>query len=52
MAKFDVVVYGATGFTGTLIAEYLAQRYGVTRGVRWAIAGRNAAALEVQVLFL
>lgn len=26
-ARFDVVVYGATGFTGQLIAEYLATRY-------------------------
>ncbi len=25
--KFDIVVYGATGFTGQLIAEYLAAQY-------------------------
>jgi short subunit dehydrogenase-like uncharacterized protein len=27
--EFDIVVYGASGFTGRLVAEYLAQRYGV-----------------------
>jgi nucleoside-diphosphate-sugar epimerase len=27
--EFDVIVYGATGFTGRLVAEYLAERYGV-----------------------
>jgi len=27
-SKFDIVVYGATGFTGQLIAEYLAVHYG------------------------
>ena len=26
--KFDVVVYGASGFTGKLVAEYLAAQYG------------------------
>lgn len=36
---FDVVVFGATGFTGALVAEYLA-RTGA-RGARWAIAGRS-----------
>ncbi len=40
MAKeFDVVVYGATGFTGRLVAEYL---IGNARGKRWAMAGRSA----------
>jgi short subunit dehydrogenase-like uncharacterized protein len=39
MAKeFDVVVYGATGFTGRLVAEYL---IGNARGARWAMAGRS-----------
>jgi short subunit dehydrogenase-like uncharacterized protein len=40
MAKeFDVVVYGATGFTGRLVAEYL---IGNARGKKWAMAGRSA----------
>jgi len=40
-AEFDIVVYGATGFTGRLVAEYLAQRYGVGGEVCWAMAGRS-----------
>ncbi len=40
-AEFDIVVYGASGFTGRLVAEYL-----VAQGVRgWAMAGRSAAKL-------
>ena len=39
---FDVIVWGATGFTGRLVAEYLALTYGVGRELRWAIAGRSA----------
>jgi short subunit dehydrogenase-like uncharacterized protein len=43
MAKeFDVVVYGATGFTGRLVAEYL---IGNARGAKWAMAGRSAEKL-------
>jgi short subunit dehydrogenase-like uncharacterized protein len=38
MSDFDLVVYGATGFTGRLVAEYLAQRGGPER---IALAGRN-----------
>ena len=40
---FDLIVFGATGFTGKLVAEYLAQAAGNTR---WAIAGRDMAKLE------
>lgn len=36
---FDVIVYGATGFTGTLVAQYLAEHAGPN--CRWALAGRN-----------
>jgi short subunit dehydrogenase-like uncharacterized protein len=35
----DVVLFGATGFTGALTAEYLADH--APAGVRWALAGRN-----------
>ncbi len=43
MAKdFDVVVYGATGYTGRLVAEYLSQQYGADGDIRWAMAGRSA----------
>ena len=43
MRDFDVIVYGATGFTGRLVAEYLVGAY-PARG-RWAMAGRSAAKL-------
>lgn len=41
-AEFDVVVYGATGFTGRLVAEYLNKTYGLGGDVTWAMAGRSA----------
>ena len=37
--EFDVLVYGATGFTGRLVAEYLVTH---ARGAHWAMAGRSA----------
>jgi short subunit dehydrogenase-like uncharacterized protein len=40
----DIVVLGATGFTGALTAEYLASH--VPAGTRWALAGRNRSKLE------
>jgi short subunit dehydrogenase-like uncharacterized protein len=40
-SKFDIVVYGATGFTGQLVAEYLATHYRVDKQLRWAMAGRS-----------
>ena len=40
-AKFDIVVYGATGFTGQLVAEYLAAHYAATATLKWAMAGRS-----------
>ncbi|MBX3199330.1 MAG: saccharopine dehydrogenase NADP-binding domain-containing protein [Labilithrix sp.] len=43
--RFDVVLFGATGFTGKLVAEYLAA-HADANGVRWAIAGRNKGKLE------
>jgi short subunit dehydrogenase-like uncharacterized protein len=36
---FDIIVFGASGFTGRLVAEYLAKTY--PSGVRWAMGGRN-----------
>jgi len=44
--EFDVVLWGATGFTGRLVAEYLLGRYGSGAGLRWALAGRNRQKLE------
>ena len=42
---FDLVVHGATGFTGRLVVEYLLQRYPAGGGLRWAMGGRNAEKL-------
>ena len=44
-SKFDILLYGATGFTGKLTAAYLDQHPELA-GRRWAIAGRNAESLE------
>jgi short subunit dehydrogenase-like uncharacterized protein len=40
-SKFDIVVYGATGFTGQLVAEYLAAHYSGNSDPKWAMAGRS-----------
>ncbi len=40
-SKFDIVVYGATGFTGQLVAEYLAAHYKGDANLKWAMAGRS-----------
>jgi short subunit dehydrogenase-like uncharacterized protein len=40
-SKFDIVVYGATGFTGRLVAEYLAAHYTGKGDPKWAMAGRS-----------
>ncbi|MFN2098982.1 saccharopine dehydrogenase family protein [Altererythrobacter sp. MF3-039] len=43
----DIVVYGATGYTGRLVAEYLDQHYGKREdGPKWAMAGRSQTKLE------
>ena len=39
--SFDVVIYGATGFTGKLVVEYMQKKYGNDEDVSWAIAGRS-----------
>lgn len=43
---YDVIVWGATGFTGRLVVEYLAERYPVGETLRWAVAGRDQGRLE------
>ena len=45
-SKFDIVVYGATGFTGQLVAEYLAAHYSDHKGLKWAMAGRSLDKLK------
>src|SRR3990167_4990157 len=50
--EFDIIVYGATGFTGRLVAEYLAAHYASRPDApKWAMAGRSADKLaEVRAL--
>jgi short subunit dehydrogenase-like uncharacterized protein len=45
-AKFDIVVYGATGYTGRLVAEYLATHYKGDPQLKWAMAGRSIDKLK------
>ncbi len=44
--EFDLIVYGATGYTGRLVAEYLVQRYGADASLKWAMAGRSHGKLR------
>ena len=39
--EFDVIVWGATGFTGQLVVEYLAANYPPAQPLRWAVGARN-----------
>lgn len=39
--EFDIVVYGATGYTGKLVCDYLNTQYGVGKTLTWAMAGRS-----------
>jgi short subunit dehydrogenase-like uncharacterized protein len=44
--NYDFVVYGATGFTGKLVVEYLVHKYSNNSKIKWALAGRNLEKLE------
>ena len=44
--NYDFVVYGATGFTGKLVVEYLVHKYSNNSQIKWALAGRNLEKLE------
>jgi len=44
--EFDIIIQGASGFTGTLVAEYLLRQYGATGDLRWALAGRSEQKLR------
>ena len=41
--EYQIILYGATGFTGRLCAEYLKNNY---PEIKWAIAGRDRQKLE------
>lgn len=42
---FDIIVYGATGFTGRLVAEYLSANY-ADGSLKWAMGGRSLSKLQ------
>ncbi|KAI3325289.1 Saccharopine dehydrogenase-domain-containing protein [Xylariaceae sp. AK1471] len=42
--KYDIVLLGATGYTGGLTAEHIARH--LPTNLRWALAGRSSAKLE------
>src|ERR1700681_3136150 len=44
-SKFDIIVYGATGFTGQLVAEYFGAHYTGKDDPKWAMAGRSLGKL-------
>lgn len=39
--ELGIIVYGATGYTGRLVCEYLNTQYGVNGDINWAMAGRS-----------
>ena len=43
--EFDVVIFGASGYTGKLVAEYMHDQYGDDQSLKYAIAGRNTEKL-------
>lgn len=44
--QYDLVVWGASGFTGRLVVEYLVKKYPPGGDLRWAVAGRDRSKLE------
>ena len=45
--EFDIIVYGATGYTGRLVAEHFVREYGnAADAPKWAMAGRDPGKLE------
>ena len=45
--EFDIIIWGASGFTGKLVAGYIFSKYGTNGDLKWAMAGRNLAKLEL-----
>lgn len=42
---YDLVVFGATSFVGQILCHYLARQYGISKDLKWAIAGRSQSKL-------
>ncbi len=45
-SKYDLVVFGATGFTGQFVVEEIAKTIDEESGLTWAVAGRNMKKLQ------
>ena len=45
--KYEIVVYGATGFTGQICCKYLRDNY---KDLTWAMSGRNQEKLEQMII--
>src|ERR1700722_17223375 len=45
MAEVDIIVWGATGYTGRLVAAHLLDTYGAAGDLKWAMGGRSAGKL-------
>lgn len=46
MRNYDIIIWGASGFTGRLVAEYLFNNYQKDNSLKWAMAGRNEEKLK------
>ena len=46
MNRFDIIIWGASSFTGKLVTEYFFKKFGSNK-FKWAIAGRNKEKLEI-----
>ena len=46
MNRFDIIIWGASSFTGKLVTEYFFKKFG-SNIIKWAIAGRNKEKLEI-----
>ena len=45
--EFDVIIFGASGYTGKLVAEYMHKEYAKENSIKYAIAGRNKEKLSL-----
>ena len=47
--KYNVVIYGASSFTGQIVLEYFLKNYPPNGRLKWAISGRNYDKLEASL---
>ena len=49
--KFDLIIWGSTGYTGKLVCEYILKNYKSTN-LKWAVAGRNELKIKKLISIL